>query len=651
MKVSFALPLLAGCVSGISTRSSVLCTPSNPSDATRLKVWCNGYTPYGESSCSLLTNNLCKWDDGKASASGTTSSSSSTSSGTFYQAEGTNCEGDEGLILLTDEAVQIMGSDGSITNCATGLYSANDAVLGPNGELYVVEDMMQQVKVIAPNCGGVSVLLTANDGLIRPTSIAYVPNNDGTYTIVVANSMGNSGYAYSFDSSNNQVAKQALGAVNFGMTYVNYDGTNLVGITGNKIAGIFDDSYNFVPYPDIPAIVDMRQVNSCGGFNYISADDNNDIFQCSDLSNPDTCQPLCPMANGEVGVTNPWSIGIGTDCSVYTASRGPGAGKIFKYDASTCYQPVEIGSISNGGQGIKTIIPFFVSPPGDCAGYEYNCEKLCQGTPVKTCSHPDLAVDCGSDDQVDDFATKPCDAATQNCQELCCTPKSIDGKWSEWSSGPCSVSCGGGSLTRERTCTNPAPANGGKQCAGESSEEQTSNGGKECAGESSEEQTCNDDPCAVDGKWSEWSSGPCSVSCGGGSLTRERTCTNPAPANGDPCAVDGKWSEWSSGPCSVSCGGGSLTRKRTCSNPAPANGGQDCAGNSSEEKDCNKDPCPTNGNWSPWQPWGDCSAECGGGITVRSRKCDDPSPANGGADCAGPSDETKTCNEEKCVIP
>jgi hypothetical protein len=36
----------------------------------------------------------------------------------------------------------------------------------------------------------------------------------------------------------------------------------------------------------------------------------------------------------------------------------------------------------------------------------------------------------------------------------------IDGGYSDWF--PCSVVCGGG--TRERTCTNPVPENGGEDC-------------------------------------------------------------------------------------------------------------------------------------------------------------------------------------------
>jgi hypothetical protein len=44
--------------------------------------------------------------------------------------------------------------------------------------------------------------------------------------------------------------------------------------------------------------------------------------------------------------------------------------------------------------------------------------------------------------------------------------KPINGGWTEWST--CSATCGGG--TQTRTCTNPAPANGGLDCVGETSQ-------------------------------------------------------------------------------------------------------------------------------------------------------------------------------------
>ena len=58
-------------------------------------------------------------------------------------------------------------------------------------------------------------------------------------------------------------------------------------------------------------------------------------------------------------------------------------------------------------------------------------------------------------------------------------------------------------------------------------------------------------------------------------------------------SVDGGYSDfgdWSE--CSTECGGGTQTRTRTCTNPAPANGGADCVGDSTETRKCNTQGCP-----------------------------------------------------------
>ena len=40
----------------------------------------------------------------------------------------------------------------------------------------------------------------------------------------------------------------------------------------------------------------------------------------------------------------------------------------------------------------------------------------------------------------------------------------VDGGYTEWTISACSKTCGPGYKTFERTCTNPPPSNGGKNC-------------------------------------------------------------------------------------------------------------------------------------------------------------------------------------------
>ncbi|TRZ02412.1 hypothetical protein DNTS_034467 [Danionella cerebrum] len=294
---------------------------------------------------------------------------------------------------------------------------------------------------------------------------------------------------------------------------------------------------------------------------------------------------------------------------------------------------------------------------------------------------------------------------TRSCQGKPCP---VDGSWSEWSSWEeCSRTCGQGNRTRLRTCTNPPAQHGGRACEGKAVEsimcsirpcpvagnwgtwlpwspcsETCGKGmqtrlrlcnnpppsfeGASCEGPDTQTQVCNERNCPVDGKWSSWVSwGACSVSCGGGMRQRTRICASPAPLHGgrqcegrdihidfcnnDPCPTHGNWGPWNSwGSCSRSCNGGQMRRYRTCDNPRPANGGRACSGSDSQVQKCNTVSCPVDGKWSSWEAWGECSASCGGGEQTRVRFCNNPAPTNGGRPCPGDSTQLSRCNIQPC---
>lgn len=282
--------------------------------------------------------------------------------------------------------------------------------------------------------------------------------------------------------------------------------------------------------------------------------------------------------------------------------------------------------------------------------------------------------------------------------------RQVDGAWTSWSHwSSCSLTCGTGTVSRHRSCTNPAPKYGGHSCSGSSTDTKhvtchTSHcprnghwgswgsysecsktcggghktrhrscnhptpayGGNSCHGSSSYSSTCNSNPCPVDGGFSSWSSwSSCSRTCLVGVKHRTRTCTSPAPAHGGKscsgtlteskscdagaCPV---WSSWFNGQCSVSCGNGTMDRIRHCSSGHD----EDCPGTAFENVHCNSGPCPIDGTWGLWGSWNTCSLTCGGGQRSRSRQCDNPAPQFNGADCPGARAENGACNTQHCPV-
>ncbi|XP_020791165.2 A disintegrin and metalloproteinase with thrombospondin motifs 13 isoform X2 [Boleophthalmus pectinirostris] len=54
------------------------------------------------------------------------------------------------------------------------------------------------------------------------------------------------------------------------------------------------------------------------------------------------------------------------------------------------------------------------------------------------------------------------------------------------------------------------------------------------------------------------------------------------------------------------------------------------------------------GSWSGWSDFSPCSRTCGGGVTHRTRKCDNPKPAFGGHHCVGQEIQAELCHQNPC---
>ncbi|XP_062907004.1 SCO-spondin [Mobula hypostoma] len=264
-----------------------------------------------------------------------------------------------------------------------------------------------------------------------------------------------------------------------------------------------------------------------------------------------------------------------------------------------------------------------------------------------------------------------CSHGRLNCSFTSCVLDGQFSTWSPWTS--CSRSCGGiGHMTRSRDCSNPKPANGGRDCVGPRIDV------KFCQPAECEVPIPTMEPpdSGPDSEgfspWAPWTR--CSRNCSDsefpsmksrtrscrrrnctGETFQERPCnlpqcTNETECSGENCTRNcswNMWSEWSQ--CSRSCGVGQQHRLRTYN--APRLGGQWCkeilTGNL-EIRFCNIKACRVNGGWSKWSPWSMCDRACGGGKSLRIRSCTEPPPKNGGKTCTGERFEVMLCNVQPC---
>ncbi|KAM6954456.1 A disintegrin and metalloproteinase with thrombospondin motifs 13 [Aplochiton taeniatus] len=56
------------------------------------------------------------------------------------------------------------------------------------------------------------------------------------------------------------------------------------------------------------------------------------------------------------------------------------------------------------------------------------------------------------------------------------------------------------------------------------------------------------------------------------------------------------------------------------------------------------------GGWSSWSEFSPCSRTCGGGVTHRTRQCNNPRPAFGGSDCEGQDTDAELCHRQPSCV-
>ncbi|XP_017177065.1 SCO-spondin isoform X4 [Mus musculus] len=287
---------------------------------------------------------------------------------------------------------------------------------------------------------------------------------------------------------------------------------------------------------------------------------------------------------------------------------------------------------------------------------------------------------------------------SQSCFVQACP---VAGAWAEW--GPwtaCSVSCGGGHQSRQRSCVDPPPKNGGAPCPGPSHEKAPCNL-QLCPGDTDCEpglvhvnaELCQKGlvppcpPSCLDPEANRSCSGHCmeGCRCPPGLLLQDSHCL---PLSECPCLVGQKliqprlaflldncsqcicekgtllckpgacsqscgwsaWSPWTA--CDRSCGSGVRARFRSPTNPPVAFGGSPCEGDRQELQACYTDCGTEIPGWTPWTSWSSCSQSClvpGGdpGWRQRSRLC----PSSRDTFCPGEATQEEPCSPPVCPVP
>ncbi|KOC59161.1 Semaphorin-5B [Habropoda laboriosa] len=230
----------------------------------------------------------------------------------------------------------------------------------------------------------------------------------------------------------------------------------------------------------------------------------------------------------------------------------------------------------------------------------------------------------------------------------------VHGGWTAWSAwSACSQTCGFAMKTRRRSCTNPAPAFGGRVCVGHDHDDIVCIDLPPCP------TPAKATPLPQTGQWSSWGAwNSCSRPCNAGMRIRRRSCESSSQRKASTVECNGcdfqveecnthqcvetkrysGWTPWLAANASLQNGNIGYVEKRfrfSCCR----NDGSCMRGNANQNAYGELGTGET--GWNEWSSWLPCDRPCGGGSQHRVRQCES-SP------CDGVSRQTRLCNVQPC---
>ncbi|KAK6959983.1 platelet endothelial aggregation receptor 1, partial [Biomphalaria glabrata] len=245
----------------------------------------------------------------------------------------------------------------------------------------------------------------------------------------------------------------------------------------------------------------------------------------------------------------------------------------------------------------------------DCNKFTGSCSRCKKGfkLPLSAC-----LIICSPNEYGENCEGNCLTKCGENCYDGVEGICSVHGGWTDWENWQCTSTCKVSEEIRKRSCTKPRPEHGGRNCIGTDTEMRNA--------------TCYKGViCSEDCPPYTWDLN-CVRSC--------NNCIDDCNKMNGSCSSCTKGFKFPEAGCIEACG--KFQFGENCAGDCTKKCGEDCL----ERK---TGTCPIHGNWGLWTEW--TCAECPDNRLLRSRKCDNPAPNEGGYPCKGTGNETKlsTC--------